>query len=110
GAGNSWNQSRVASLRSHHRIPIFDRETDKGARLTIAGAASDLWVSARTVRRMIAMGLLPASQPVPYAPWAIQREALGADSVQRAVQAVKRGRKLPRTASEGQLDLMNSRT
>lgn len=63
-----------------------------------------------TVRRMIVTGLLPAKQPVPYAPWAIQREALAGDSVKRAVEAVRRGRTLPRTASGGQLGLINSQT
>jgi DNA invertase Pin-like site-specific DNA recombinase len=110
GAGNGWTQSRVASLRSYNRIPTFDPEVDRGATLTIAKAASELGVSAMTVRRMIVTGLLPAKQPVPYAPWAIQREALTADSVKRAVEALRRGRKLPRTASDGQLGLMNSQT
>jgi hypothetical protein len=110
GAGNGWTRGRVASLRSYHRIPTFDPQVDRAATLTIAKAASELGVSAMTVRRMIVTGLLPAKQPVPYAPWAIQRDALAEDSVKRAVEAVKRGRKLPRTASDGQLGIMNSET
>jgi len=63
-----------------------------------------------TVRRMIVRGVLPAKQTVPYAPWAIQREALNADPVRQAVKAVKRGRPVPQTAPTGQLNLMNSGT
>jgi excisionase family DNA binding protein len=110
GAGNTWTQDRVVGLRSYHQIPIFDPEVERGTTLTIAQAASELGVSEMTVRRMIVRGLLPAKQPVPYAPWAIQREALNAGAVQQAIKAVKRGRPVPQTAPTGQLNLMNSGT
>ena len=97
-------------LRSYRQIPIFDPEVERGTTLTIAQAASELGVSEMTVRRMIVRGLLPAKQPVPYAPWSIQREALNAGAVQQAIKAVKRGRPVPQTAPTGQLNLMNSGT
>jgi DNA invertase Pin-like site-specific DNA recombinase len=108
GAGNTWTQDRVVGLRSYHQIAVFDPEIERGTTLTIAQAASELGVSAMTVRRTILRGLLPAKQPVPYAPWAIQREALNAGAVQQAIKAVKRGRPVPQTAPTGQLNLMNS--
>ena len=73
GAGHAWTQSRVAGLRSHHQIPVFDRSVDRPALLTLADAATRLGVSATTVRRMITRGLLPATQPVREAPWTIRR-------------------------------------
>lgn len=110
GAGNTWTEPRVTSLRSSHGIAVFRREVDRAARLTLAEAAGRLGVSTATVRRMIMAGVLPATQPVPYAPWAIRPEDLGAEAVQRAVETVKQGRAFPRTTSEAQLPLIHSRT
>ena len=78
GAGNTWTEPRVLSLRRYHEIPAFDRSVDRQDTLTIAGAAAALGISATTVRRLIVLGLLPATQPVLYAPWTIRREDLRA--------------------------------
>src|SRR5881296_3961121 len=110
GAGHAWTPSRVASLRSHRHIPAFDRSVDRSALLTMADAATLLDVSPTTVRRMITTGLLPATQPVLYAPWAIRREDLELETVRRTVAAIKRGGALPQTPSAGQLSLEDSRT
>jgi len=110
GAGNTWTQHRVTSLRSHHQIPAFDRAVDRARLLTLAEAAKALGVSPGTVRRLITLNLLPATQPVPHAPWAIRPEDLRLTAVQRAVEAVKRGGALPRTPVPGQLTLENSTT
>jgi excisionase family DNA binding protein len=110
GAGNTWTQHRVTSLRSYHQAPAFDRAVDRVRLLTIAEAAKALGVSTGTVRRMISLGLLPATQPVLHAPWAIREEDLQIAAVQRAVEAVKRGGALPRTHAPGQLTLDNSTT
>ncbi|MGH7267399.1 MAG: helix-turn-helix domain-containing protein, partial [Candidatus Rokuibacteriota bacterium] len=110
GAGNSWTQHRVTSLRSSHRIPVFDRATDRPARLTIAAAAKRLGVSTATVRRMITLGLLPATQPTPYAPWAIQEDDLEREAVRRGAETVRNGGTLPRTTSTAQLALEESST
>lgn len=110
GAGNTWTALRVLGLRRHHGIAAFDRVSDRQGILTIAEAAAVLRVSSTTVRRMIALRMLPATQPVPHAPWAIRQEALGCDTVQRAVDAIKAGRALPRTLDERQLTLTESTT
>jgi excisionase family DNA binding protein len=110
GAGHAWTQSRVAGLRSHHHIAIFDRSVDRPALLTMADAATRLGVSPTTVRRMITRGLLPATQPVRDAPWAIRREDLDLETVQRTIAAIKRGGALPRTRAATQLRLEDSRT
>lgn len=110
GAGNTWTQSRVASLRNHHKIAVFDPEVDGITSLTMDKAAEALGISSRTVRRMIQQGILPAKQPVPHAPWSIPAESLRSEEVKRAAAAVKRGRELPRTAPENQLQLMKSST
>lgn len=110
GADHAWTQSRVAGLRSHHHIPAFDRSVDRPALLTMADTATRLGVSATTVRRMITRGLLPATQPVREAPWAIRREDLDRETVQRTVAAIKRGGALPRTRATVQLSLEESHT
>ena len=110
GADNAWIAGRVQTLRSYHRIAAFDPAVDGTAFLTMERAAAELSVSAMTIRRLITAGVLTARQPMPYAPWIITREALGADRVQRAIAALKRGRPLPQTAPVGQLTLANSTT
>jgi excisionase family DNA binding protein len=110
GAGHPWTQSRVTGLRSHHHIAAFDQRVDRRALLTMADAATRLGVSATTVRRMITRGLLPATQPVREAPWAIRREDLDRETVQRTVAAIKRGGALPRTRTTTPLTLEESHT
>jgi len=109
GAGNSWTQQRVISLRHAHDIPVFTAEPDGVAPLTIEQAARRLGVSTTTVRRLVVTGRLPATHPVPYAPWAIAPDQLSAEPVQQAIAAVKAGRGIPRTAPETQLTLTNGR-
>jgi DNA invertase Pin-like site-specific DNA recombinase len=110
GVDNTWTQARVASLRQYHEIPVFDRTVDRRALLTIAEAATVLGVSAGTVRRMLTARILPGTQPVAHAPWAIQAADLMLEPVQRVIAAVHQGRSLPRPASEAQLTLDKSRT
>jgi excisionase family DNA binding protein len=83
---------------------------DRAALLTMADAAARLGVSPTTVRRMITRGLLPATQPVRDAPWAIRREDLDLETVQRTVAVIKRGGGLPRARATAQLSLEDSRT
>jgi DNA invertase Pin-like site-specific DNA recombinase len=109
GAGNTWTQQRVISLRHAHDILVFSVEPDSATTLTIEQAARLLGVSTTTVRRLIVTGRLPATQSVPYAPWAIAPAQLGAEALQRAVAAGKAGRTLPQTAPETQLTLTNTR-
>lgn len=110
GADNGWTQARVASLRSHQKIEVFDPKIDGVTSLTMEKAAQALGVSSMTVRRMIQRGILPAKQPVAHAPWSIAREVLTSEPVKRAVHAVKQGRDLPLTASDDQLALIKSST
>ncbi len=110
GAGNTWTQQRVVSLRHAHDIPVYTQSPDGPALLTLGQAAQALGVSTTTVRRLVMSGRLPAAQPTPYAPWAIQPDDLTTAGIQRVVQAVKSGRRLPRTLPETQLPLINSQT
>lgn len=50
---------------------------------------------------MIERKLIPATQVVPCAPWEIAPEALDSKAVRAAVEAVKRGRGVPRDRAIG---------
>jgi DNA invertase Pin-like site-specific DNA recombinase len=109
GAGNTFTEPRVRSLRADHRILVYKPSADD-SHLTMARAAAQVGVSAATIRRWIRDGILPAHQSVMHAPWTIARQDLHSEAVQRAVKAGKAGRKLPRTAPAGQLPLIKSGT
>src|SRR5262249_31061432 len=110
GAANTWTALRVLGLRRHHGIAAFERTCDRRGVLTIAETASTRGVSAGTVRRLIELGKLPATQPVQHAPWAIRQEDLALEAVQRAVAAIRAGRPLPRPEDGTQLTLAESIT
>jgi DNA invertase Pin-like site-specific DNA recombinase len=110
GAGNTWTQQRVVSLRHAHDIPVYTPSAERTAPLTIGQAAHALGVSTTTVRKLIVSGRLPATQPVPYAPWAIRPDDLRSAGLRRVIEAVKSGRRLPRTSPETQLPLIDSHT
>src|SRR6185312_13501 len=103
GSGNVWKQSRVASLRQHHQIPICAVSGER-AWLTLAEAAAQLGVSVTVVRRLLREKVLPANQVVACAPYIIERESLILPAVQEAVRAILSGQRRLRTAP-GQLEL-----
>jgi hypothetical protein len=110
GAGNTWIQSRVDSLRNHNGIAAFNPDRDGDRIVTIGGAAQILDISTEAVRKVISCGILSARQAVPYAPWAINREQLSDEPVRAAVKAIKLRRKLPQSVSAEQLNLIKSGT
>jgi DNA invertase Pin-like site-specific DNA recombinase len=110
GAGNSWIQGRVTALRNNHGIPVFDPAADHPKLLTLDEAATRLAITKPAVRHMVKRGLLPATQPVRYAPWSIRVDDLETEVVRHAVDTVRRGHALPRTATANQLTFNNSMT
>jgi len=109
GAGNGFTANRVVTLRNYHGIEVYNSDAAVPG-ITIEKAASLLGVSTSTVRRMIRTGIIEAQQPVAYAPWAIDPAILSNEAVKRAVDAIRSGGKLPRTASASQLTLIKSGT
>jgi len=93
GAGNTWNEKRVYSLRYHHRMPAY-QENDRY--VTMQDAAQRLRVSASTIRRFIKREILPAKQVVPCAPWQIATTDLDREQVLKAVHAIKGEKPAPR--------------
>jgi len=88
GAGNTWSETRVRSLRSHLKLPAYRGEQPDG-RLNMLQAAERLGVSATVVRRLIAGKILPATQILPGAPWEIDSKAVASPEVIQAAAALK---------------------
>jgi hypothetical protein len=57
-------------------------------------------VSNTVIKRLIRERILPAHQVVACAPWIIERSSLELATVHARIDAVHRGRRLPRTAPE----------
>jgi DNA invertase Pin-like site-specific DNA recombinase len=105
GAGQTWTEGRVRSLRSYHKVPVYRRDEARPW-VTMEEAAESLRVSPTVIRRLLKQGTLPGRQVVSGAPWIIAREELSRPEVQAAVQAVREGRRAPRiVAGQGELPL-----
>jgi len=113
--GLRFEGNRVASLRTHWKIPCFVPKADaeQGELLTIKAAAAVLGVATSTIHRLINDGIIAGEQITPGAPWRIRlsdglkarfnaeaadgflamREAIKALGVSRqtVLQRVKRG-------------------
>lgn len=98
GAGNTWNEARVRSLRSYLELPAYQAEGREGW-LNLQQAAQQLGVSATVVRRLIGRKVLPASQIVPGAPWQIDTKNVASPEIIQAAMALKNRADRPRHQS-----------
>ena len=99
GAGNTWTESRVYSVRSKHELPAYDASCADGSALTLNQAADHLGVGAWVVRRLIRLGVLSATQPIRSAPWQIDACALESTQVRQAAAAIRARTYRPRVGS-----------
>ena len=90
GKGNTWNATRVQSLRKKRRIPAYKSANKDGTWLTMSEAARKLGLSNHAIRQMIKSGVLPAEQVVPRAPYQIRTTDLDTEAVRRVLAS--RGR------------------
>jgi excisionase family DNA binding protein len=81
GAGNTWNEARVYSLRHHHQLLDYVATRSPAGILTLDQAAGRLGVSVTVVRRLIHSKTIPATQVVPGAPWQIPVAAVESPEV-----------------------------
>ena len=72
--GLRFEGNRVASLRTHWKIPCFVPKADaeQGELLTIKAAAAALGVATSTIHRLINDGIIAGEQITPGAPWRIR--------------------------------------
>jgi len=103
GQGNSWSGVRVSQFRHTHGLSAFEK---RESCMTLEKAAQALEVSQTVVKSLIRKNILLAKQVVAFAPWVIERKDIESPQVQTAVQAVKRGRRIPPTApGQGELTI-----
>ena len=104
--GHSWTRGSVCSLRHQYDIAIH-RPGERAERqeATINEAATVLSVSTTTIRRLIANGTLPATQPCRGAPWIIKHGDLTADAVRAGANARRSRRPPPDHSQQNLLDL-----
>jgi excisionase family DNA binding protein len=110
GAGNTWNEGRVYSLRHYHELAAYDASCPQTGILTLEQAARRLGVSPTVVRHLIHHKTVPATQVVPGAPWQIPAEAVELPTVRQAAMEIKnrRRQKQPQRPDEATLDLAGS--
>lgn len=97
GTGKTWRAHSVSSLRYTHRLPNYLKAKDW---LTVEQTAAVLAVSETVIRRLIKQRVLPANQMVEATPWIVARQDLDLPQVQAEIQAVRKGRQLPKTSPE----------
>lgn len=84
--GNSWNKDRVRAFRSRRRIAAYrDGERRERNELVLSEVAARLDVDPSAVRRLIAVGLLPARQVCKGAPWIIDAGDLDSPRIAAAL-------------------------
>ena len=110
GPTEGLTHGRVTAVRNNHGIPVFDPAADRQKLPSLEETATRLGLTKPALRRLVKRGLLSATQPVRYAPWSIRADDLDAEAVRCAVDAVRRGQPLPRTAPANQLTFDNSTT
>jgi DNA invertase Pin-like site-specific DNA recombinase len=72
GTGLPFTEARVRGVRKRAGIPAAPPPDPASELITIEQAISELGVSTHTIRRWINIGLLPAEQTTPGAPWRIR--------------------------------------
>jgi DNA invertase Pin-like site-specific DNA recombinase len=85
GQGLTWNKRRVESYRKHADIPAYAPAANPSEWVTMRDAAKHAGVSSHFIRRLIQLGVLPAKQVVPDAPWQIRLSDLDNDAVRAAI-------------------------
>jgi AraC-like DNA-binding protein len=107
GVGHTWTEQRVYSARRYHLLPAFDPQ--RASRfVTLEQAAQRLGVSPTTVRRLIRHEKLDGTQVLPRAPWQISIVSLDSEAVQRAVERIKNGTRIPQTPFVREQDILFS--
>ena len=91
GTGNTWNETRVRSLRSQLKLDHQSaQENDSSSSLNLEAAAKHLRVSGTVIRRLINLKILPATQVVVGAPWQIAVDDLDCPTVVQAALRLQR--------------------
>jgi hypothetical protein len=99
GSDNTWNESRVYSVRHRLQLPTLDPNQRNLCEVTLKEAAQRLNLSPPSVRRMIEEKILPAHQVVECAPWQIPVVGLDLEVVNREALRLRNRIRVPRNES-----------
>ena len=87
GRGNRWTRERVASFRSHRKIPIYRKEqSEVDGWMNLTAAARYLGVASLTLRRAVERGEIPAEHPLSDGPWVFNKQNLDTEAAVRLKQ------------------------
>jgi hypothetical protein len=95
GKGNRWTKHRVAAARRRYVINGHRRPQPDPEVLSLQQAARYCGVSATTIKRLVASGLLARAQVAPWAPWEIKRADLESEIIRQALTHLQATGKLP---------------
>lgn len=99
GAGNTWREGNIRTVRSYHQLPACTAMQCLRSTLTMEEASMRLAVSHKIVRRLIEAGKIPATQVVPCAPWEISAEAIASEAVLMEIERIKQRARPSRATS-----------
>jgi DNA invertase Pin-like site-specific DNA recombinase len=90
GRGNRWTRERVASLRSHHKIPRHcPQRCQSEGWMHLTKAAEFLGISGRTLRLAVERGEIEATHPLSDGPWVFTRTILESEAARELVKRVQ---------------------
>jgi DNA invertase Pin-like site-specific DNA recombinase len=89
GAGNTWREGRIRSLRSHLGLPTYDANREDRGTITLEQAAERLGVAIKTMKRLITEQVVVANQVVPCAPWQICADSLKSERVAQRIREIR---------------------
>ena len=108
GAGNTWREGRVRTLRSYHGSPAYDAAQVDHRTLTLEQAAQRLRVAIKTMRRLIDEKVVMATQVVPCAPWQISAESLESEHVFQRIREIRSRTRAPQAVGTGDQSILFS--
>jgi hypothetical protein len=95
GKGNRWTTNRVGAARRRSGLDGHRRPCPDPAVLSLPQAARYGGVSATTIKRLVASGLLKRDQVAPWAPWESKRADLASEVMRQALAYLQAAGNLP---------------
>jgi DNA invertase Pin-like site-specific DNA recombinase len=111
GHGNRWSRERVTSLRTHYKIPRFEKgRCSAEGWMNQTQAAAFLDISAAALRVAVSRGEIEAQHPLPDGPWVFNQRSLQAPAASELVRRIKSNRIGPgaRNADQNKFDFSST--
>ncbi len=86
--GKAWTTVRVRELRERLGIAPFDPTSPRAETISADETATRLGICVGSVQKLIRLGILPATQLLPSAPWQIPVAALETEAVKTGVREI----------------------